>query len=301
MVDYPTDGPTIQAYYEANRNWGRWGDDDEVGALNLVTDEKRLKAVALVQNGRTVSMNRPYPKVPGPRNQNPAQHFMQMFFGPRAGVVVDHYGFIYHGQSMTHIDALCHVWEGDKLWNGRDPRETLQSTGATFADVTAWRHGIVTRGVLLDVVKHRGEPYVTQDRPVHGEELEAIAAAQGVEVRAGDALIVHSGHTAYVADHPVPEGGQRTRPARLVRAVRARARRVHPRLGPDGRASERRGPALANARRPVQLRRGAARQRAARTARRSLRRGGSLRVHVHGPPLRVEGGTGSPVNPIAMF
>ncbi len=206
MVDYPTDGPTIQAYYEANRNWGRWGDDDEVGALNLVTDEKRLKAVALVQNGRTVSMNRPYPKVPGPRNQNPAQHFMQMFFGPRAGVVVDHYGFIYHGQSMTHIDALCHVWEGDKLWNGRDPRETLQSTGATFADVTAWRHGIVTRGVLLDVVKHRGEPYVTQDRPVHGEELEAIAAAQGVEVRPGDALIVHSGHTAYVADHPVPEG-----------------------------------------------------------------------------------------------
>jgi kynurenine formamidase len=301
MADYPKDGPSIQAYYEEHRNWGRWGDDDEAGALNLVTDEKRMEAIGLVQQGRTVSLSRPYPKNPGPRNPNPAQHFMRASIGSQAGGVVDYYGFIYHGYQMTHIDALCHVWEGGRLWNDRDPHETLQSDGARFGDVTAWRQGIVTRGVLLDVVKHRGEPYVTQDRPVHGEELEAIAEAQGIEVRPGDALLVHSGYSAYVTEHPTPSGadspGLHASCAPFVREHDVAI------LGWDLMDAR---PNVEGLRWPmhgvlfnfgVALLDNALLEPLAEACAEEGRYEFMFMAH----PLRVEGGTGSPVNPIAMF
>ena len=301
MTDYPREGAVIQAYYEERRNWGRWGDDDEVGALNLITDEKRLEAVALVAQGRTVSMNRPYPKHPGPRNPSPAQHFMRASIDGQAGGVVDYYGFIYHGQQMTHLDALCHVWEGGKLWNGRDPQETLQADGARFGDVTAWRQGIVTRGVFLDVVRHRGEPYVAPDRPVHGEELEAIAAAQGVEVRPGDALIVHSGYGAYVTEHPEPEGsdspGLHASCAPFVREHDVSI------LGWDLMDARPNAEGLRWPMHGVLFNFGVALLDNAllEPLAEACAEEGRYEFMFMAHPLRVEGGTGSPVNPIAMF
>jgi kynurenine formamidase len=181
------------------RNWGRWGADDQAGAVNLITAEKRLAALRLPRTGRAVSLSRPYPKIPGPTNPTPAQHFMRISDrGGGAGAALDYYGFVYHGQSMTHLDALCHVWDADGMWQGRDPARELTTDGTRFADVTAWSGGIVTRGVLLDVPRHRGTPYVTADRPVHGSELAEIADAEGVTVGPGDALIVYSGYEAYL-------------------------------------------------------------------------------------------------------
>ena len=180
----------VDEWYTRRRNWGRWGDDDQVGAVNLITAEKRRAAAALVKNGRTVSLSRVF---------EPANHFVRKNDrGGGSGSFVDYYGFIYHGQTITHIDALCHVWENeDGVWQGRHPDEAVDSHGAHFGAITAWSNGIITRGVLLDVPRHRGEPYVTRDRPVHGWELEEIARAQGVEVQPGDALLVHSGREAY--------------------------------------------------------------------------------------------------------
>ena len=205
----------IMRNFKERRNWGRWGDDDSVGAVNLITAQKRVAALASVQNGRTVSLSRPYPKDPSAINPTPAQHFMRTFDrgDDGDGAVVDYYGFIYHGHTFTHVDALCHIWDSDGIWQGRDPEEAIDSaTGATFADVTAWNQGIFTKAVLLDVPKFRGEPYVTFDEPVMGDELQDIADAQGVTVEPGDALLVYSGREAYQADNPTDFFGQAPSP-----------------------------------------------------------------------------------------
>ena len=193
----------VRSWLRGRRNWGRWGDDDHRGAVNLITDEKRLAAFGLVRNARVVSISREYPKQPGPTNPNPAQHFLRRNVRDAGGgSVVDYYGFVYHGHTHTHLDALCHVWDEDGAWLGRDPDEFITGEGVTYADVTAWETGIITRGVLLDVPSHRGAPYVTADRPVHGWELEEIAEAQGVSVGSGDAVLVYGGREAFQADHP---------------------------------------------------------------------------------------------------
>ena len=193
----------VDSWLTDRRNWGRWGDDDNRGAVNLITDAKRLAAFGLVQQARVVSISREYPKNPGPTNPVPAQHFMRRNVREAGGgSVVDYYGFIYHGYTHTHLDALCHVWDKNGAWQGHNPDDFITGEGVTHADVTAWDTGIITRGVLLDVPRHRGTAYVTPDRPVHGWELEEIAEAQGVSMEPGDALLVYSGREAYQADHP---------------------------------------------------------------------------------------------------
>ena len=191
----------VESWYTDRRNWGRWGDDDQKGAVNLITPEKSAAAAGLVRNGRKVSMSRVF---------EPEQHFLRK--SPRAGgagAVVDYYGFIYHGQTITHIDALCHMWDADGMWQGRDADVEVTTRGAAFGAIDAWSDGIVTKGVLLDVPRHRGEPHVTPERPVHGWELEEIARAEGVEVEPGDALLVYSGKDPYVRGGGEYGGGDR--------------------------------------------------------------------------------------------
>jgi kynurenine formamidase len=132
---------------------------------------------------------------------------MRWFAGQRGGAALDYYAISYHGYAATHIDALCHVWNEDGLWNGRTP-EQLTPAGARWGGIDNWSGGIVTRGVLLDVPKHRGEPFVTFDKPVTGPELEAVAAAQGVDPHPGDALVVYSGREEYGRSNPIWGAGE---------------------------------------------------------------------------------------------
>ncbi|MYH76276.1 MAG: cyclase family protein [Acidimicrobiaceae bacterium] len=197
----------INAYLAEHRNWGRWGHDDQLGALNLITAEKRRSSAAAVRTGRTVSLSRPLPTGPGPDNPHPARHFMQRFpRDPGGGVAVDFIGVNCHGLALTHVDALCHVWSESGMWNGRDPDEEISFDGAAFGGIEAWRDGIVTRGVLLDVPRYRGQPFVTFEEPVHGAELEAIAESQGVEIEPGDAVAVYCGREEWSRRHG-PWGG----------------------------------------------------------------------------------------------
>jgi kynurenine formamidase len=192
------------AFLRDRRNWGRWGEDDQKGAINLITAAKRVDAAGLVRTGRIVSLSRDFPKRPGPGNPQPGQHFVQ--WGPLrqggGGGATDYYGIAYHGYQTTHIDALCHVWDEGGMWGGRKPEESITPYGVRWGGVEQWRDGIITRGVLLDVARFRGEPSVTPERPVHGWELEDVARAQGVELQPGDALLVHSGRDAWEAAHP---------------------------------------------------------------------------------------------------
>jgi kynurenine formamidase len=192
-------------------NWGRWGDKGSSGAINLITPQKRIAAAKLVKSGRSVSLSRPLPVTPSADNPRPAQHYMHKESRPfRGGAAMDYYGVFYHGTATTHIDALCHVWNEDGMWDGKNPEEVIRFDGATYGTVDSWKDGILTRGVLLDVPKFRNTPYVTIDQPVHGWELDEIALSQGVDIQQGDAVFVYSGREKYVADHDgrwgTPEG-----------------------------------------------------------------------------------------------
>ena len=194
----------VLAYLKEDRNWGRWGPDDQVGAVNMVTNEKRLAAAQLVKTGRAVSLSREFPKAPAPNNPTPAQHFMNRGVRePGGGLATDFYGVAYHGQANTHLDALCHVWNEDGMWNGRDPDDAITFQGATWGSVEHWKEGIITRGVLLDVPKFRGQPFVTQEEPIHGWELEDVAQAQGVALEPGDAICVYAGRDRWNEVNPM--------------------------------------------------------------------------------------------------
>jgi len=186
----------VRALLRDRSNWGRWGPDDQLGAVNLITAAKRVQAAGLVRSGRAVSLSRPLPTTPAANNPNPAQHFLRFNDGPDGGGATDYYGTSYHGLSTTHLDALCHMWGEHGMWNGRKPAEVTPA-GTNWGGVQAWSDGIVTRGVLLDIPKLRGEPYVTLEKPVHGWDLAAAAKAQGVALQPGDALIVNCGREAY--------------------------------------------------------------------------------------------------------
>ena len=203
----------VDSYLQDRRNWGRWGDKGSAGAMNLIGPEKRASAARLVKTGRAVSLSRPFPVEPSRENPRPAHHYVQtMDRPPGGGAAVDYYGVYYHGTSTTHIDALCHVWDRNGMWDGRKPAETITFSGGLYGTVDEWSDGILTRGVLLDVPRHRGKPYVTMDDPVHGWELEDIAREEGLTLEAGDAVMVYSGREAYAKDHDGAWGGGPDRP-----------------------------------------------------------------------------------------
>lgn len=220
-----TSDGTLAAYLREHRNWGRWGEQDQRGAINLLTPEKLLEATACVRRGRSVSLSRTFPSAAGPQNPRPAQHHPGRWTLPAgAGIAHDYLGISYHGMNATHVDALCHVWDADGMWGGRSPDDVFGDNGATFGDVDQWKDGIVTRGVLFDVPRHRGTPHVTDGQPVTADELNAIAETQNIDVRPGDALVIHSGRQHWEAaldpQRPFPEEGRPGLHASCLRFIR---------------------------------------------------------------------------------
>ncbi len=197
------DADEVMSYLRANSNWGRWGESGAAGAINLITPDKRREAAALVQSGRAVSLARPWATVPSAENQEPAQRFtytIDEFIGDWRSAH-DYVGVAFHGTSHTHVDGLGHMWGPDGMWDGRDPSVEIRGEGVRYGGIEEWADGITTRGVLLDIPKLRGKPYVTYEEPVHGHELQEAAQAQGVTLGSGDALLVYSGREAFARDH----------------------------------------------------------------------------------------------------
>jgi kynurenine formamidase len=188
------------------RRWGRWGDDDQIGALNLVTADKVLRAVAQVRLGYVVSMSQDFPVTAAPNNPNPAEHYLRTRTrgSHGEGSVTDFIGLNFHGKATTHIDALCHVWNHDGMWNGRDPAVEVTGDGVRWAGVENFSDGIITKGVLLDVPAHRRTDYVDRGEPVTGSELAAIAKETDLEP--GDALVIYCGRDAWDQAHERPWG-----------------------------------------------------------------------------------------------
>jgi kynurenine formamidase len=186
--------PVTKAQFEEWKrtlsNWGRWGKDDQIGALNLITREKRRQAAALVREGATVSMARPANTEQGVDNPRPYQHRMFQA-GPESAS--DELSISYHGYAHTHIDAFSHrFWDG-KMWNGFTTGDVTMEGGAKKGSIISAREGIFTRAVLVDVPLLRGVRYLEPGARVYVEDLEAWEARAGVRVSSGDALLIRTG------------------------------------------------------------------------------------------------------------
>jgi kynurenine formamidase len=184
--------------FETLKNWGRWGEDDDKGTLNYITPEKIKAAAALVISGHSVSMAIPINKNVGSDNPNPALHYMVNTHDIDIGsgelrFATDFLGIQCHGDCHTHIDALCHIAYKGFLYNGR-PSTTVTVQGADTYDITTFAHGIVGRGVLIDVPKYRGVKWLEPGEAVTREEIEAIEQAEGVRLDEGDIMVLRTGH-----------------------------------------------------------------------------------------------------------
>ncbi len=193
----PTEEEVI-GYMTSLSNWGRWGPDDELGTLNLITDAKRAQAGSLVKAGVSVTCSRLIvPEIAPDVTSIPPLHYMintgesAPSTGP--GGSSDFIGLSFHGLTITHLDSLCHqFWDG-KMYNGKSASLITAQQKATVGNVDAVQNGVVTRGVLLDITQVRGKEWLDPGEAVFTEDLEAAEAAQGVQVGEGDALLVRLG------------------------------------------------------------------------------------------------------------
>lgn len=182
-------------------NWGRWGADDEIGTLNLITDEVVREAAASVRSGRRVPLALPLQQdgvqtgmMPG--RVNPLHAMVQInqeIFGP--GTVACSDDAVTMGlQAATHWDALTHVSHSGRIYNGRPADTITPHGGATFAGIDKARH-IVSRGVLLDIPRALGreDGRLPGNHAVSPEDLDAAEELAGTRVRAGDIALVRTG------------------------------------------------------------------------------------------------------------
>jgi len=192
--------------FESVKNWGRWGADDQMGALHYITPERRARAARTVRDGVTVSCSLDFPVMPSVENPVPAQHHM-LVAGDALGMIggdletaLDYIGISFHGMATSHIDALCHVFVSETMYNGY-PASDVKSIGAMKNDIMVARDGITGRGVLLDVPRLHGRPWLELDERVSPADLEAAERTQRVRVEEGDILLVSTGRDARRAKH----------------------------------------------------------------------------------------------------
>ncbi|MGH6991874.1 MAG: cyclase family protein [Caulobacteraceae bacterium] len=189
----------MEALFARVCNWGRWGEEDERGTLNHLTSTEAKAAAALVSEGATVSLSRDFPTQPAPDNPWPAQHHMVIAgddccIPAAAGLEAstDFIGIAFHGMAASHLDALCHVFQGGRMYGGR-PASEVKSTGARRNTVMTLKDGLAGRAVLLDAPRKLEIAFVEPDHALEVEELERIEARSNVRVGKGDVVLVRTG------------------------------------------------------------------------------------------------------------
>jgi kynurenine formamidase len=183
--------------YQRLRRQAGWGPADRRGALNYITPAEVLAAVGEVRLGRAVTMAAPLATGVSADNPDPGQHQMTGTAADAGATglsfATDRLAMNVHGNVDSHLDALCHVIYDGMLYNGV-PAGTVTSTGALELSVEVAKDGIVGRGVLLDIPRLRGVPWLEPGDHVMAEDLIAAEEAQHVRVRRGDMLFVRVGH-----------------------------------------------------------------------------------------------------------
>jgi kynurenine formamidase len=198
-------------FFRTLSNWGRWGDDDQLGTLNLVTPDKRVAAAGLVREGESISCAweiDPRPSVDQVFG-SPQRFMLSTGQGladaervlppgaesaPRWGGASEFVGLVFHGYSVTHLDALSHYFWDGKMYNGVPAARVTSAQGATHHAMAALPDGVMTRGVLLDVARARGVDWLEPGDGVFPDDLDAAERAQGVRVGSGDAVLLRTGY-----------------------------------------------------------------------------------------------------------
>ena len=289
--------------FDAVSNWGRWDEGGERGALNHLTPARVAAAARLVRSGTTITLSQPLETEARIDVPEPADHHMTMLPGDD-GFAKDYIGLDYHNDGQSHIDAFCHVaFEG--LLFGGSPASSVTAQGARADTIDVLKDGLVGRGVLIDVPRTRGVPWVEPGEHIFREDLEAAERAQGVRVEAGDILLVRTGHTRRLAElgpwnTPEAKAGLHPRAASFL------ADRCVAALGSDGNSDT--APSttegvgfpihvLALNALGVHLLDYLQLEDAAR----HCESVGRWEFLFAAAPLRIVGGTGSPINPTAIF
>jgi kynurenine formamidase len=171
-------------------NWGRWGDDDELGTLNLITPEARVRAATSVTTGRVVSLGRPL-KLGNDPDTPQSVHAVWRRPG-EYGAAAEFIGLAFHGQSVTHVDALSHVHYQSRMYNDFAADEITQF-GTKRLGVDSIAEAVTGRGVLLDIPRLRGLQTLGRDAVVMPQDLEDAAREQQVTPSEGDLVFVRTG------------------------------------------------------------------------------------------------------------
>jgi kynurenine formamidase len=201
------DAATVREWGRRYSNWGRWGADDQRGTLNFITPERVLEACALPRRGLVISCALPFDER-GPQSgfagrHNPV-HTMLADGGDALAGAQDFLpgGFRYADDAIsmplqcgTQWDALAHVFYDGKMYNGRDLR-LVTSRGAKANSIDRIRHGVVGRGVLLDMPRFLRVESLENGTRIRPQDLDACAEAQGVAIGSGDILLVRTGMMA---------------------------------------------------------------------------------------------------------
>ena len=177
-------------------NWGRWGTDDQLGTLNLITPEKRRQALALVEDGVSVSLAHDTLKDETADNPLPFGHEMLSTGSNNPNPFAsDRYTVAYHGYAHTHMDSLCHMFWDGKMYNGYS-QETIDEAGCAKLGITNFKQGVMTRGILMDIPLLDGVDYLEPSRTIYAEDLEAWEKEAGVSVTSGDVVFIRTGRWA---------------------------------------------------------------------------------------------------------
>lgn len=293
------DADAIEVMIKELSNWGRWGDQDQKGALNLITPAKRKEAAALVEEGISVSLARDVIKTIEPDNPRPFMHTM-VGYGKQWNS--DNYSVAYHGFAHSHMDALCHYIHEGKLYNGFSSGVVTDS-GAGKLDVTNIKEGIFTRAVLIDGPKLKGVKYLEPGTALYPEDLDKWETMSGTKVRQGDAVLIYTGRWARRDELGPWSSGAAGLHASCARWLKERDIAV---LGSDG-GSDVSPSGVEGFGSPIHLMMlhvmgvpmldNLELERLAKQADELDRYDFLLTL----APIPVEGGTGSPLNPIATF
>jgi kynurenine formamidase len=184
-------------------NWGRWGDDDQRGALNLIGPEQVRRAAGLVRKGKVISLGVPFdadgplPEASGSKmdRRNPSHVMTELGHSPRGRGEFRYTDdwIVMPLQASTQWDALSHVILDGEIYNGFNAAEHITGLGAARCGIESQATGVVGRGVLLDVARHRGVPNLELGEVITPQELTATAQSQQVELAAGDIVLIRTG------------------------------------------------------------------------------------------------------------
>lgn len=178
--------------FESLSNWGRWGENDQKGTVNFITSETRVSAARLVQTGTSVSMAHEVLDEPAADNFSPYDHRMTSIGsspGPWSG---DFIGVSYHGYAHSHLDALCHRFQFGTMYNGYSEDEVTEAGCGQLA-ITAFKEGIFGRGIVMDFPRLRGVDWLENGTPITSDWLEEWEVANNIKIGSGDIVLIRTG------------------------------------------------------------------------------------------------------------